>query len=769
MTFSINTNLGALAALQSLQDTQTALNTAQNQVSSGLAVGGAADNPAIYAISQTINDTISGLTAVSDGLSFGAQVVSTATQAVESISSTLATLQNSVTQGQSQGLSATEINTEITNQLANINGFASAATFNGVNLISGSTNSVVTSTQIKILQDTSGNSFTVGSSGVNVINATAAGLGLADLNVNTAGLSIDLTGLSASSIVNSGVTASDLGTLSDTTVTLQTSNYNVASQISATNVGQQWVFEFSNAASSVDTTDSSATTVTTASSGNIVNVEAKDANGNITQQTNVIKVVLGANFTTSDAINALQSALTANGFSANLSGTGLLTVAGNNINATSGPNGTVAGSASVSNLAYTLASASAAAGSSFVLNSVAGLVVGQQVQAQGSASGANSLTSTYITAIDTNTNTITTAGAATGTLAASTNFAFGPVVSGTAAQASEAGSDTIQLSSVSGLQIGQTVADSTTGNTTAITSPTVITGINATNNTITLSNVTAATVNEADTLTFGVPQYLAGNAAAATSTTLVLTSTSGLSVGDSLTTIGTTGTGAATTAVTGTTITKIDGDTVTLSQAVGTAVSANNYLTFGPTAIAQSTATAANVTSNNAFQNTIALANVTGVKVGQLVSDATTAGAVTTGTYVTAVNAVNNTITLSQSLAATLGGTDSISFTDVPPPQSPLVNQTTGSTVVLQAITAAISKVNAISTTLGSASQEITGLQSYSSSLSDSLTAGVGALTDADLAAESAKLTSLQTKESLAIQALSIANSRPQALLTLFR
>jgi flagellin len=342
-------------------------------------------------------------------------------------------------------------------------------------------------------------------------------------------------------------------------------------------------------------------------------------------------------------------------------------------------------------------------------------------------------------------------------------------VSGTAAQASEAGSDTIQLSSVAGLQVGQSVADSTTGNTAAITNPTVITGINATNNTITLSNVTAAAVNEADTLTFGVPQYLAGNAAASTSTTLTLTSTSGLSVGDSLTTIGTTGVGAATTAVTGTTITKIDGDTVTLSQAVGTAVSANNYLTFAPTAIAQSTSAAANVTSNNAFQNTIALANVTGVKVGQLVSDATTAGAVTTGTYVTAVNAVNNTITLSQSLAATLGGTDSISFTDVPPPQSPLVNQTTGSTVVLQAITAAISKVNAISTTLGSASQEITGLQSYSSSLSDSLTAGVGALTDADLAAESAKLTSLQTKESLAIQALSIANSRPQALLTLFR
>jgi flagellin len=52
--------------------------------------------------------------------------------------------------------------------------------------------------------------------------------------------------------------------------------------------------------------------------------------------------------------------------------------------------------------------------------------------------------------------------------------------------------------------------------------------------------------------------------------------------------------------------------------------------------------------------------------------------------------------------------------------------------------------------------------------LSNSLTSGLGALTDADMAAESAQLTSLQTKQQLGIQALSIANQQPQALLKLF-
>jgi flagellin-like hook-associated protein FlgL len=49
--------------------------------------------------------------------------------------------------------------------------------------------------------------------------------------------------------------------------------------------------------------------------------------------------------------------------------------------------------------------------------------------------------------------------------------------------------------------------------------------------------------------------------------------------------------------------------------------------------------------------------------------------------------------------------------------------------------------------------------QTFVGKLQDSLDAGVGNLVDADLAKESAKLQSLQTKQQLGIQALSIANS----------
>jgi flagellin len=57
----------------------------------------------------------------------------------------------------------------------------------------------------------------------------------------------------------------------------------------------------------------------------------------------------------------------------------------------------------------------------------------------------------------------------------------------------------------------------------------------------------------------------------------------------------------------------------------------------------------------------------------------------------------------------------------------------------------------------------------FTSKLTDTLTSGIGNLVDANMAVESAKLTSLQTKQQLGVQALSIANQAPQTILSLFQ
>ncbi len=58
---------------------------------------------------------------------------------------------------------------------------------------------------------------------------------------------------------------------------------------------------------------------------------------------------------------------------------------------------------------------------------------------------------------------------------------------------------------------------------------------------------------------------------------------------------------------------------------------------------------------------------------------------------------------------------------------------------------------------------------SFNSAKIDSLNAGLGALIDTDLSKESAKLQSLQIKQQLGTQALSLANQAPQSLVSLFR
>ena len=69
----------------------------------------------------------------------------------------------------------------------------------------------------------------------------------------------------------------------------------------------------------------------------------------------------------------------------------------------------------------------------------------------------------------------------------------------------------------------------------------------------------------------------------------------------------------------------------------------------------------------------------------------------------------------------------------------------------------------------GSAQKRIDIQNEFVTTLTDSMKSGISALTDADLEEASARLQSLQVQQQLGVQALSIANQAPQALLNLFR
>ncbi|MFN8921014.1 MAG: flagellin [Hyphomonadaceae bacterium] len=90
-------------------------------------------------------------------------------------------------------------------------------------------------------------------------------------------------------------------------------------------------------------------------------------------------------------------------------------------------------------------------------------------------------------------------------------------------------------------------------------------------------------------------------------------------------------------------------------------------------------------------------------------------------------------------------------------------------TTALGLVNTSITNLGTQLATWGAGAKRLEVHKTFISKLQDALNNGIGAIADADLAKESAKLQALQTKSQLGIQALSIANSSSQSALSLFR
>ncbi len=135
---SILTNSAALSALQSLQMTQTALQATQNQVSSGLAVATAADNAGYWSIATQLKADSSVVGATNDALSQSQAVLGTATSAIQSVITTINSIQTALTQATNPGADVTNLNTTLASLGQQLTDAVKGASFNGLNLLDGS-------------------------------------------------------------------------------------------------------------------------------------------------------------------------------------------------------------------------------------------------------------------------------------------------------------------------------------------------------------------------------------------------------------------------------------------------------------------------------------------------------------------------------------------------------------------------------------------------------------------------------------------------------
>ena len=137
---SVNTNYGALVALQSLNQTTRELAEVQNRINTGLKVNNAKENGAVFAIAEGQRARVASLGAVMDGIDRATSVIDVGLSAGEAIGDILKQLKEKAVAAQATDLSSDQraaLHADFDALRNQIDQIANAATFNGSNLVNG--------------------------------------------------------------------------------------------------------------------------------------------------------------------------------------------------------------------------------------------------------------------------------------------------------------------------------------------------------------------------------------------------------------------------------------------------------------------------------------------------------------------------------------------------------------------------------------------------------------------------------------------------------
>ncbi len=193
MAMSVNTNPGAMIALQSLTKTTNSLQTTQFRITTGLRINGPKDDAATFAIAQNMRGDIAGMSAVKTNLSLGQSVTNVAIDAGKAIASLLTEMKAKAVQASQTGLDAdsyTALQAEFTSLRSQLTTIVNTADFNGTNLITS------TAANFSILSTVDGSTIVV----------TAQKLDVTTLILHTASLATAAGASQARVLIDSAIT-----------------------------------------------------------------------------------------------------------------------------------------------------------------------------------------------------------------------------------------------------------------------------------------------------------------------------------------------------------------------------------------------------------------------------------------------------------------------------------------------------------------------------------------------------------------------------------
>ena len=138
MGFSVNTNIGAMAALQSLNDTNRSLATTQSRINSGKNVSSTKDDSGTFAIAQKLRGDLGGLGGVNSSLNRAKSTVDVAVAGAEQVSDLLNKMKAKAIEAADVGLDATSrtaLGADFDGFVSQANSIIDSSSFNGTNLL----------------------------------------------------------------------------------------------------------------------------------------------------------------------------------------------------------------------------------------------------------------------------------------------------------------------------------------------------------------------------------------------------------------------------------------------------------------------------------------------------------------------------------------------------------------------------------------------------------------------------------------------------------
>jgi flagellin len=200
MSNSVNTNYGALVALQSLNRTNADLAAVQKRVTTGYRVADAVDDGAAFAVAQGIRSNIGSLNAVNQQLNVGRGTIAIALEGATSVSNTLIKIREVTTKLADANLSSDQrgqYNADLSRLVGEVGNFISNAVFNGSNLLNQSAAGAPT-----VITNVGGTQFTLSASDLSATligtGGTGGTLATSFANAALAGSALSATGAQAS-------------------------------------------------------------------------------------------------------------------------------------------------------------------------------------------------------------------------------------------------------------------------------------------------------------------------------------------------------------------------------------------------------------------------------------------------------------------------------------------------------------------------------------------------------------------------------------------